>query len=493
MAEIGAGEIEISPMKSLQKGIKRGTENLRKAIAVTGMARQSPLPSEGVAKKQTEIEELSAEARALGGNATDKIPEQLQEKFTETRAGLQSTLQSEKKANGEPTNPERTLDERFERGEMFRIMKRIWAKRSAALPEQKGVWSERMRAVREIAGNLARNLDTLNNQYYSPKSLMMVPVELDGENYEIPIRHYSLGEVTAPQDVPPLIVLGGATSGHRVTKSTAEAFALQYPGRDIYVVSQPNNPDAVIPDNFAEKIKGQEGLDALDVYTRLLKKAIENLGIEQFDLIGISMGGSIGLGAARDELFAKKIRNLMVISPTNIQETKIGMGLMEQFGWEYIRGKLHPKEHLRVGQLQPGQDLKTHKGLGFPSAVNMVREKAFTSEDLAKIRGHVNGRFLVVTGEKDAVISSQKTLQETEDANKKLREEGKKPIESCLVLGGHHNMGDAYAAGLVRLIRETDGSLLPSEYPVSQLENSTAKVLVREDPRLASVADQIIG
>ncbi len=454
MAETGSGEMEISPLKSLQKGIKRGIGKLeeirahpRRLIAVTGMTAKTKLPAEG--------------------------------------GGLQ------KDVDGEPLNPERTLDERFERGEMFRIMKRIWAKRSVALPEQKGVWSERMRAIREISGNLARSLDTLNNQHYSPE--IKLKVELDGEDYQMPVRRYSLGESAAPQDVPPLIILGGASSGHRVTKSTAEAFALQYPGREVYVVGYPDDPAAVIPDSFAEKIKGQEGLD---VYTRLLKQTINNLNLPQFDLLGISMGGGIGLGAAKDELFAKKIRNLMLISPTNIEATKGGIPLAIRFGWEGIRGSplfFHPKEFLRVGQPQPGQKFGWNKGTGFVSAIHIAKEKAFTSEDLAKVREQVNGRFLVITGGKDAVISSKKTLREVGNAGKMSGEEGKKPIESCLVLGGHHNMGDAYAAGLVRLIRETDGSLLPSEYPVSQLENSTAKVLVRSDPRLASVADQIVG
>ncbi|MDO8583098.1 MAG: alpha/beta hydrolase, partial [bacterium] len=288
------------------------------------------------------------------------------------------------------------------------------------------------------------------------------------------------------QDELPLVVLGGAAAGHKTTKSTIEAFALQYPGRDVYVVSYPDSLAANIPDSFPKKIKGQEGLD---VYTRLLKKTIENLGFDKFDLIGISMGGGVSIGAVKDEAFAKKIRNLMIISPTNIQETKSKSALMLQFGSELLHGAFHPREFLRVGQPQNDQELESHKGTGFFSSVDIVRKKAFTPQDLAQL--HVNGRILFLAGEKDRIISGRKTLREIEKANINRGEAGKEPIEHCLVLGAHHNLGDAYAAGIVRLIRQTDGSSLPSEYPVSQLENSTAKVLVRENLKLASVADQI--
>lgn len=59
------------------------------------------------------------------------------------------------------------------------------------------------------------------------------------------------------------------------------------------------------------------------------------------------------------------------------------------------------------------------------------------------------------------------------------------------VQGAHHSLGDAYAAGIVALIKHTE--VLPKQIPVSQLENSTAKVLVRADSRLTDVANEILG
>ncbi len=78
MAEVGAGEMEISPIKSLKKVIKREAGNLRKTFAVTGMTRRTPLPS------------------GAGG-------------------------QSQQDAGDKPVNQERTLDERAERGEMYAL------------------------------------------------------------------------------------------------------------------------------------------------------------------------------------------------------------------------------------------------------------------------------------------------------------------------------------------------------------------------------------
>jgi hypothetical protein len=66
---------------------------------------------------------------------------------------------------------ERALDERFERGDMFRIIKTIHEKRSAAtIDETKKEWGQKLKAALEISRNLTSNLDTLNRQYYSPQT-----------------------------------------------------------------------------------------------------------------------------------------------------------------------------------------------------------------------------------------------------------------------------------------------------------------------------------
>jgi pimeloyl-ACP methyl ester carboxylesterase len=389
--------------------------------------------------------------------------------------------------NGESHDLERTYDERFERGDMFCIIKSIRKARSTATSnEEKTAWEERLKCASQISDDLTNKLDILNNQFYNSENLKLVQVEFDSENYQIPVRHYSLSEMAASQD-PPLIILGGVGSGHTVTKSTAEAFALQYPGRDVYVVSYPDSPTAIIPKDFPQKIKGSEGLS---IYSGVLKKTIENLLEGQFDLVGISMGAGIGLNMIRDEAFADRVRNLILISPTNIQPAKNKLALAIEFSSEYLHGALHPKEFLRVGRLQPKQEPKARPGTGFIPAADIVKRQEFTPDDLSQIE--VGGRVMFVTGEKDRVIAGAETLRVIEETNEKRKTMGKRLFEPCLIVSAHHNVGDAYAAGIVRLIRETDGSSLPERYPLSKLENSTAKVLIRENQEIAPVADQVL-
>ena len=58
------------------------------------------------------------------------------------------------------------------------------------------------------------------------------------------------------------------------------------------------------------------------------------------------------------------------------------------------------------------------------------------------------------------------------------------------VQGARHGLGVVWAPGIAALIKNNE--VLPRQVSVSQLENSTAKVLVRENPQLAVVADQIL-
>lgn len=437
MAEIGAGEMEISPIKSLQKRIKREVGNLRKAIAVTGMARRTILPD---------------------------------------------------------SQQERTLDERFERGEMFRIIKRILKKRATAssfgTDKEKEIWNQRFHAAVEISRDLRGKLDRLNRQYYNPEYMQLVDVEVLGEPVGIPVRRYSLRDNAKPEDKvpPPIIIIGGATSGPNVTKSTAEAYALQYSNRDVYVIGYPDSNKSEISEALPSKMKKQADLST---YTKINKDVLLKMGFESFDLVGISMGGGIVLQAATDTAFAKRIDNLIAISPTSVQETKAKMSYASKFAWEYINMRMHPQQWLRVPQKQPGPGYKldSHKGMGNSVSGEISRPKSLSADDLAGIK--VQGRVIIGTGKNDVLISCEQIKKETTEANEKRAATRERPIEFMEVAGGHHSMGDAYAAGIVALIRRTE--TLPEKVSVQQLANSTARVLVREDPRLAPVADDILS
>lgn len=448
MAEIGTGETEISPIKSLQKGIKRlqgAIAHPRRVIAVTGMTAETKLPAEG--------------------------------------GGLQ------KDVNGEPLNPERTLDERFERGEMYRIIKRILKERStAATVEEKEAWNQRFHAAVEISRDLKSKLDILNRQYYSPEYMQLVGVEVLGEHAEIPVRHYSLRDIEKTPEgevLPPIVIIGGATSGPTVTKSAAEAFALQYPDRDVYVIGYPESNQSKISADLPKKLKEHGNLAT---YTKINRDVIFKMGFENFDLVGLSMGGGIVLQAAADAEFAKRINNLIAISPTNIQGTKGKRKMEFDFAREVSYLRMHPKQWLRVPQVQPGYKLGSHDGMGLATSGEIARRKELSVNDLVRL--HVQGRVIIGTGDKDAVISCGQIEKETKLANERRMTNGEKPIEFMEVLGGHHSLGDAYAAGIVALFRHTD--ILPKQILISQLENSTAKVLVRENPIIAPIADQIL-
>lgn len=425
-------EIQIPPFETIKTQIKKAKGRARRAITVTGMARETRLPDSQL---------------------------------------------------------ERTLDERFERGEMSRIMKRISKERRVASAEEKDIWDQRLHTAREIFQDLANNLDTLNRQYYSPEYMQLVGVEVLGERVEIPVRRYSLLDRDAvyPDDqVPhPIIIIGGVTSGPTVTKSTAEAFALQYPNRDVYVIGYPDSNKSQISEALPKKMKDEGDLAT---YTKLNKDVLLKMGFEKFDLVGISMGGGIVLQAATDAEFAKRINNLIAISPTSVQETKGKTSYGFKFAWEYLNTRMHLQQWLRVPQVQPGYKLGSHKGMGFSVSGEISRPKSLSADDLAGIQ--VQGRIIVGTGKNDVLISSEQIKAETAEANEQRRINGERQIEFMEVRGGHHSLGDAYAAGIVALIRNT--SELPNQISVKELPAATAEVLVRENPRLTPVANKIL-
>ena len=444
--------MEISPIKSLQKGIKKGIGKLekikdhpRRLIAVTGMTAKTKLPP------------------GEGG-------------------------QAEQDANGKPANLERTLDERAERGEMYRIIKRILKKRSSAATDDEGkIWNERFHAAVEISRKLRGNLDMLNRQYYNPEYMQLVGVEVLGEQVGIPVRRYSLRDknAAADKDPTPIFIIGGATSGTTVTKGTAETFALQYPDRDVYVIGYPDSKQSAITADLPEKLKEHGDLAT---YTQINKDVLLRMGFEKFDLVGLSMGGGIVLQAATDPEFAKKINNLIAISPTSIQETKGKKELGIDFARETFYLRRHPTQWLRVPQVQPGSVLGNHKDMGLGITGEISRHKTLSADDLANL--HIQGRVIIGTGEKDLVISCEQTKRETKAANENRIKKGERPIEFMEVQGARHGLGVVWAPGIAALIKNNE--VLPGQVSVSQLENSTAKVLVRENPQLAVVADQIL-
>lgn len=393
-------------------------------------------------------------------------------------------------ADGEFPNPKRTLDERFERGKMFRIIKRIIKKRNGASGDEKEVWNQRFHKAVELSRGLRHNLDELNREYYNPECMQFVSVDVLGEHVEIPVRRYSLKNKEAQsndQALPPIVIIGGATSGPTVTKGTAEAFALQYPGRDVYVIGHPDSKLSRISEALPKKLKEQ---GSLATYTQINKDVLTKLGFEKFDLVGISMGGGIVLQAATDPEFAKKINNLIAISPTSMQEIKgkAKFLLMDFLLREGGHSWVDRKRWLRVGQQQQGSQLGSHEGMGFAEAFEIFRHKDLSADKLAGIR--TNGRVIIGTGDKDAMISCEQIARETNAANGERIKIGNRLIEFMQVKGGHHDLRDTRTAGMVALIRNT--SKLPEQIGIEKLPATTAEVLVRENGLLASIADRIL-
>ena len=435
-------EIQISPIESIKREVERQAGKVRSAIAVTGMVRKTPLPA------------------GEGGEVADAV------------------------------GKERALDERFERGAMFRIIKRMRKKRTATIiKEEKEVWNKRLHAAGEISGDLRRNLDVLNRQYYSPEYMQFVGVEVLGEDVEIPVRRYSLKSKDLAesdgQSEPPIVIIGGATSGPTVTKSTAEAFALQYPRRDVYVIGYPDSNQSKISEDLPEKLNDHGNLAT---YTKINKDVLLKMGFEKFDLVGISMGGGIVLQAVTDTEFAKRINNLIAISPTNIQKTETRTKFSLDFGKEILYSRMHPRQWLRVPQVQPGYTLGSHKGMGLAVSGEISRHKSLSADDFAGI--HVQGRVIIATGRDDALISCKQIRKETASANKLRMTTGKKPIEFMQVDGAHHSLGDVYAAGIVALVRNTE--TMPNKISVKDVLLTTAEVLVAEHSKLSFTAPYII-
>ncbi len=428
------------------------------------------------------------------GNFTESIGRKIKEAKAEIRKSFAVTGMTAKTRlrEGESLGPERTLDERVERGEMYRILRRLKKMPMPVTEEQKNQWKERRSEALKISRDLKAELDVLNRQYYSPEYNQFVDVEVLGEKVGIPVRRYSLRENDAKnpdsqngQSESPIVIIGGATSGPTVTKGTAEAFALQYPNRDVYVIGYPDSRDSKISKDLPEKLREHGNLAT---YTKINKDVLLEMGFESFDLVGISMGGGIVLQAGKDIEFARRINNLIAISPTNIQETEGKKKFNFDFAREYLYMRRHPRQWVRVPQTQHGYKLGSHKDMGFSITGEIARKKHISSDDLASL--HVQDRVIILTGDKDALISCEQIKKEVISGNEKRATDGKRRIEFMEVQGARHSLGVAYAAGIVAIMRNT--SELPSQISVKELPTTTAEVFVRENPQLSPVAGQIL-
>lgn len=379
----------------------------------------------------------------------------------------------------------RGYDERAERGEMYRVLRHIREQIDYVDDAKKPFWKAKLERATGIFKKHQDNLDELNRQFYDKEHTQHVEVSVNGEKYTIPVLHWQLPG-SQESDLP-YFYLGGATANETVSRAMGEAYALR--GKTVFLASHPEGKGAVVPADFNQKL--QETGD-LSLYAAIQKEVVRKLFDTQVNLVGTSLGGGVVLEMVTDPDFASKfVHNIDAMSPVGIQETKGQTRITLKFLKEVGKLFSHPTRSLRVGRGQPGAYGGTHEGTGFATSAQVLRKQTLPSERLQDI--HINGKIRIALGDSDSVISMKQTKKEIDAANAGRAEDQK--IDTYIIQGGNHNSTVVNAPGAVDAMLNPD-TLMPGEhtriFPVQNLPETTAGVLVKNDPELQDIASLII-
>ncbi len=145
--------------------------------------------------------------------------------------------------------------------------------------------------------------------------------------------------IAGPEAAPPLVFLHGALA------SSAHAHP------ELGALLQTRRVYAL--DVIGQSVMSEDRRISLDdnSYGRWVSEATSTLGLEQFDLYGVSWGGFVSLKTA--QLIPDRIKHLVLLVPAGVVGNSAWAGLKE-FGWPMLLFKISPThEHLlRVFETQ---------------------------------------------------------------------------------------------------------------------------------------------
>lgn len=197
---------------------------------------------------------------------------------------------------------------------------------------------------------------------------------------------------TQASERPPLLLLHGTLSNSCMWMGDMATYAQ---GRRVYAIDIPGEPGL-----SAETSLDWQG----DGAAYWLRQTIEGLGLGEYDIAGLSIGGWIALSYAKEA--PRGLCSLALLAPSGIGRTKpsfilkalIQMPRGEE-GYRAIARSLY-------GDFEPPEGA-LEAGLEFSRATNPRQEspRIFTDEELAGIRA----RLFMAVGSKDPMLHSRES------------------------------------------------------------------------------------
>lgn len=353
-----------------------------------------------------------------------------------------------RKANIRGTEIERGEAFRWERGQIYKAYMNLRKEIREAEDrgENSGAKKELLKAMRERAKIVEKDLDELNRQFY--ENIRTVDLETEFGAFSMPVVELDLKKDASGQSllegedtrVPDFFLGSVATQAHQ---SACFSMARALEGHRVFIPMQVEQPSVKKSEDFSRLLSERGDLKP---YASVAKATIQQLGLKNFNLLGFSSGAAQALEVATDTEL-KGLNDLVVIEPLGIEDkgiAKLGMEFGLKQGFKTIAGAEDRIKTLKQGASEGQGDI----GLLLKTA-QILAKRHFDVEKLSKI--NPSGRFQVWVGNESPIVNSQLAQDlflEAEHGRPKTAS----PLEFYEVAGADHGLGMMNALGLSKMI-----------------------------------------
>ncbi len=349
------------------------------------------------------------------------------------------------------TEHPRGLVERFERAKLAQEFKSLKRRKLSKIPQREtdenpaAAGKRRVEALlndpkfgtfREQTDVIRKNFDALNAQFFDNIERVHIEDEKLGI-HDIPVVTLDLNppkEGTMDERIPYFIVPTYIANPDQVA-FFAESLALE--GQKVYVMTY--------PEKYKISGSGQEWLQrvkedgTLGIYVNLVEKIVQGLNLENFNLVGLSMGAPVVMEMASDPEFGKKINDLIAVDPPSIRD-RSGIKLLLDFGIDTALSATNRELMVKAALASNRPEMTVSMG-GLTDAPKIIAPILGRAEITADMISKINpkGKFEVWTSG-DSSITGRETQNILLEAEKQRRQvnPGSSPLRLINAEGYRH-------------------------------------------------------
>jgi hypothetical protein len=365
---------------------------------------------------------------------------------------------------------------RFERGQIYKGYKNLRSEIREAEKRGEDTTSKKqlLKEMRTQAKIMEKDLDRLERQYQ--ENVKMVDVETEFGKFSVPVVELDLkrekdGEFKEDTRTPYFFLPGIKSS---IPQSAALSMAMALAGHRVYVPSEIEHPSVKKPENLGEMMREHKDFR---VYSEVAKQIINEMGLQEVNIMGHSLGATVALELASDIDF-KKIKDLIIAEPLGIESKGI-VQLAKEFGLNQSLQRQVLSSESRIKATDQGSETGIgNLGLYLADSMIMAR-KLYSPEKLSNI--NPKGRYQLWVGT-DSPIMNVNEIKKVFGAAESIRQ-SKDPKSSKLefyaVEGGEHLWTVKNALGFSEMIKQEKHDNQSTTVKVSDLENSAMARIIK--------------